>query len=137
MLKRLDASDAMTVAWRMPTGFMEEKFPITVYPEPIKSTRVALFIATNLDPKINDDLQGLIAKMGDPKYKEREAAMQRLMELGPLAFPALKQALANPDTEIAMRAERVLLDQKQSVDIPDAAKAIKQAGGLLQRVLGQ
>ena len=82
-------------------------------------------------------LQGLIAKMGDSKYKEREAAMQRLMELGPLAFPALKQALANPDAEIAMRAERVLLDQKQSVDIPDAAKAIKQAGGLIQRVLGQ
>jgi hypothetical protein len=44
--------------------------------------------ATRIDQAAN-------AKLGDPQYKEREAASKRLAELGPLAYPALKEALRN------------------------------------------
>jgi hypothetical protein len=110
------ASDSLLVAWRLPSGVVDELNPITVEPEPAKSVRVVLVIGRNLDPQISVDLEKFVVQLGSTSYSEREAAEQRLSEFGSLAFPVLRKALANSDPEIAFRAERLLLDQQQSID---------------------
>ncbi len=118
----LFSGDSLLVAWRLPSGVVEELNPITVEPEPAKSVRVVMVIGRNLDPQIGVDLQKFVVQLGSRSYKEREAAEQRLSEFGSLAFPVLRKALANTDPEIAFRAERLLLDQQQSIDLPAGAK---------------
>jgi hypothetical protein len=126
-------SEDLVVVYRYPQSFVEEKLPLTLYPEAEKTVRVALVMATSLDPKISDDVEALVAKLGDAKYSEREAATKRLAELGSLAVPMLKDALRNQDQEIVIRAERLLLDQNQSIE-PGAAGA--GAKGIIKRVFG-
>jgi hypothetical protein len=116
------AADALTVAWRIPAGMVDDLTPLVIEPEPAKSVRVVLVVARNLDPKIEESLQTLVDQLGSPQYKQREAAEQRLVELGSLAFPVLKKSLTHKDPEIAFRAERLLLDQQQSIDLPGGAQ---------------
>ncbi len=118
----LFSGEALVVAWRLPPGVVEELNPLTVEPEPSKSVRVVMVIGRNLDPQISVDLQKFVNQLGSRSYQERETAEQRLGDFGSLAFPVLRQALANSDPEIAFRAERLLLAQRQSIDVPAAAK---------------
>ena len=57
----------------------------------------------------------LVKQLGDPSSKTRETAETRLFELGPVAVPALEDALTNKDVEIVFRAERLLLRLNRSV----------------------
>jgi hypothetical protein len=116
----LFSSDSLLVAWRLPAGVVDELNPLTVEPEPTRSLRVVLVIGRNLDPQIGVDLQKFVTQLGSTSYQEREAAEQSLSDFGSLAFPVLRKALANSDPEIAFRAERLLLDQQQSIDLPAA-----------------
>ena len=121
------AADSLTVAWRVPAGPVDDVTPLAIEPEPAKTVRVVLVVARNLDPEIEESLQTLVDQLGSPQYKEREAAESRLVELGSLAYPVLKKALNHKDPEIAFRAERMLLGQQQSIDVPGAAAAIGPA----------
>lgn len=56
----------------------------------------------------DDETVELVARLGSPRWSEREEATQRLVGLGPKAAAVLKDALADPDAEIAWRAERIL-----------------------------
>jgi hypothetical protein len=114
-------SDSLTVACRLSPGAVDELTPLAVEPEPAKTVRVTLVITRNLDPKIATELQTFVDQLGSPRYAEREAAEKRLSELGSLAFPVLKQALGHSDPEIAFRAERLLLEQQQTIELPAAA----------------
>jgi len=75
--------------------------------------------------------------LGDRKFAVREAAQQRLLELGPLAFQALQKSLNNADLEIVIRAEWLLLNQNQTPNAPakPAAAAAAAPNALLQPVL--
>jgi hypothetical protein len=111
--KHLFESDSIQLVFRMPQEAIDEMTPLTVEPENMKVKRVALVIARNVDPLLRDDVQKLVADLGDASYAKREHAEKRLKALGRLAIPNLKEALKNKDTEVVMRAERLLLGQKE------------------------
>ncbi len=48
-------------------------------------------------------------QLGDARYRTRESAESRLFALGPVAVPALEDALHDKDVEIVFRAERLLM----------------------------
>jgi hypothetical protein len=123
-------ADTMTVMYRLPAATLDEKAPLSVYPEPSKTVRVGLVLVRNLNPRIRDDIDATIARLGDPKYSEREAAQKRLLEFGSLALPALKKSLKHADPEVVLRCERLLLEQNQAID--GSAPAL-QGGGPLGR----
>lgn len=106
--------DAVVVACRLDAGAIDEKIPLSVFPEPAKIVRVAMVLMRNADPQLGNEVDRLVAQLGEPKFSAREAAQKRLMELGPLAFSALNKALNNSDLEIVIRAERILLFQNQT-----------------------
>jgi hypothetical protein len=106
----------MIVVFRLPAEALEERLPLVAYPAPRKTVRTALVLVRNLDPKIKDEVEKLIADLGSPEYTLREEAEKRLTELGRLAMPALKQSLKSSDLEIVFRAERILLAQNEKLD---------------------
>ncbi|HJT34847.1 MAG TPA: hypothetical protein VJ783_22660 [Pirellulales bacterium] len=117
-LSNLFETKEMLVLFRLPPDAIEERLPLVAYPAPRKTVRTALVLVRNLDPKIKDEVQKLIADLGDEKYSVREAAEKRLLELGRLAVPALKEAAkpANKDLEVVFRAERILLAQNEKLE---------------------
>ena len=119
--------EAVVVACRLSPGTIDEKIPLSVFPEPTKTIRVALVIVRNADPGLGNEVERLVAQLGDAKYVLREAAQKRLAELGPLAFGSLNKALNNADLEIVIRAERILLDQNQTPN-PQAQAGRAAAG---------
>jgi hypothetical protein len=106
----------MIVVFRLPVEAIEERLPLVAYPAPRKTLRSVLVAVRNLDPKIKDEVQKLVAQLGSPDYNQREEAEKRLTELGRLAVPALKGALKSNDLEIVFRSERILLSQNEKLE---------------------
>jgi hypothetical protein len=114
--KMFFGSRELVVIFRLPPDAMDELVPIELFPEAQKIVRVGLVLVRNIDPRTKGEVQDLIARLGDPKYSEREAAEKRLIELGAVAVPALKDALKNSDLEIVFRAERILLSRNEKIE---------------------
>ena len=58
----------------------------------------------------------LVEKLGDPSFRLREAATQKLIKLGKQAVPALRRALLSDDLEVKMRARQALQAIQTSVE---------------------
>jgi hypothetical protein len=56
-----------------------------------------------------DKVRALIAALGDDSYAVRERASEDLVALGAAATPLLREAVKDPDVEVARRAEKCLL----------------------------
>jgi hypothetical protein len=105
----------LLVVCRLPADAIEERLPLVTYPAAQKTIRVAWVCSRNVDPKIKDEVKQLVAQLAAADYAEREAAEKRLLELGRLAVPALKEALKASDPEVQFRAERLLLGQGEKI----------------------
>src|SRR4051794_34617266 len=53
-----------------------------------------------------EKLNGLIEKLGDKDSAQRARAFRELVGLGPLAVPALRQAISDPDSTTASEQAR-------------------------------
>jgi hypothetical protein len=88
---------------------------LDVFPPPRKFVRVALLLVHGVDPRLQDRARALVQQLGDLSPKTRETAETRLFELGPVAVPALEDALIHKDAEIVFRSERLLLRLNRAV----------------------
>jgi hypothetical protein len=88
---------------------IDETVLLDVFPPPRKMVRTALLVIHGVDPRLQDRARTLVQQLGDPAYKTRETAEAKLAEMGPIALPALEDALISKDVEIVFRAERLLL----------------------------
>ena len=122
--------DTVVVACRLDPATIDEKMPLSIFPEPAKTVRVAMVLMRNADPQLGNEVDRLIAELGNASYAAREVAQKRLIELGPLAFGALNKALNETDQEVVIRCERILLNQNQTPN-PQAKPA---AGGAVAPV---
>lgn len=101
------------------------------------------------DAELQEEIAELIEQLGATRYKTRERATLRLIEIGEAAKPALEQALKSEDVEVKARAKRALaaLAPKKPVE-PEAPaegdelprqlqKLFKaQQGGMRIQILG-
>jgi hypothetical protein len=88
---------------------IDEAVLLDVFPSPRKVVRTALLVVHGVDPRLQDRARELVKQLGDESPQARETAETRLFELGPVAVPALEDALRDKDVEIVFRAERLLL----------------------------
>jgi hypothetical protein len=99
----------MTIIYRLDASEMERLLPLEVVPQPRKVTRVGLVIVRNIDPAIGQEIEQLIAQLGDTDWSKREAAHKQLSELGLPAKVKLEEASKNnKDLEVVWRSERLL-----------------------------
>ncbi len=129
----------LTAVYQMDPAELDKLLPLEIVPQPKKISRIALVIVTQIDPAIGDDLDKLIAQLGNADWKRREAAMSEIRKLGNIAKPRLQEAVKNKDTEIVYRAEQLLeglssLGQGPSPD--DAGAAAPDADTSQQAVPG-
>ena len=94
---------------------LEEVMPLDVFPSPRKLVRTALIVAHGVDPRLQDQARALVKKLGDASPKARDTAESDLSGLGPVAVPALEDALREKDVEIVLRAERLLMQLNRQV----------------------
>ena len=120
--------EAVVVACRLDASGIDEKLPLSIFPAPARTVRVALVVMRNADPQLGGEVDRLVSELGDARFATRETAQARLMELGALAFANLNRALNNTDPEVVIRAERILLSQNQTPN-PQAAGAGGGGGG--------
>jgi hypothetical protein len=99
---------SLTAVYRLDDAEFDRLLPLEVVPEPKKIVRVGLVIVRNLDPLASNEIDDLIAQMGDPSWPKRQAAYDALKALGSAATTRLQAATKNKDVEIAWRAERLL-----------------------------
>jgi hypothetical protein len=57
---------------------------------------------------LQDDISSLVRKLGSDELESRNAAESKLVEIGENAKPALREALASNDNEVATRARSAL-----------------------------
>jgi len=88
---------------------IDEVVFLDVFPPPKKIVRTALLVIHGVDPRLQDQARALVVQLGDQSPKIREFAEKKLAQLGPVAVPALEDALINKDVEIVFRAERLLM----------------------------
>ncbi len=98
----------LTAIYRMDPAELDRILPLEVVPQPKKISRIALVVVTGIDPAIGNELDQLIKKLGDPAWKNRDAATKEIKKLGVRAKPRLEEAAKDKDTEIAYRAEQLL-----------------------------
>ncbi|HZZ29940.1 MAG TPA: hypothetical protein VFE46_18230 [Pirellulales bacterium] len=101
---------------QMPQATIDELLPLEVDPENAKISRVALVLCFKIDPQIRDQVKTLVVQLGANSYEKREQAEAKLLDLGRMAIPALKEAAKSSDPEQVMRAERLLLRQGEKLD---------------------
>ncbi|MEZ6056902.1 MAG: hypothetical protein R3C01_09360 [Planctomycetaceae bacterium] len=119
MLQALAITPEQTVVvYRLDAGDYEELLPLEVIPTPTRLVRVPLVIVYGQDPHVLGEVDALIAQLGDPSWKAREAAQARLLEIGKACAPKLTKALDHSDLELVMRVEQLLEVLEKSNDTP-------------------
>jgi hypothetical protein len=88
---------------------IDEVVLLDVFPPPKKFVRMAAVVAHGVDPRLQDRARTLVKQLGDSAHKAREVAEAQLFEMGPVAVPALEDALRDKDVEIVFRSERLLM----------------------------
>lgn len=119
----------LTAVYRMDPAELDRILPLEVVPQPKKVSRIALVVVKGIDPQIGDELDGWVKKLGDPKWKTREAAMAAIKRAGMQAKSRLLAAAKSSDTEVAYRAEQLL--GALGVE-PDKNPAAAAPNGVLQ-----
>ncbi len=74
---------------------------------PIKDI-VGIDFGLHFPPGVLEKVTAAVKNLGSNSYATREEATKTLLDLGPLAFPAVTEAARDRDTEIAGRAQGVL-----------------------------
>ncbi|HWE39330.1 MAG TPA: hypothetical protein VG406_22460 [Isosphaeraceae bacterium] len=113
--KALFEQGELVVLVHLSRDAIDEAVLLDVFPPPKKVVRTALILVHGIDPRLQDRARALVKQLGDNSPKTRDAAESKLFELGPVAVPALEDALVEKDVEIVFRAERLLLRLNRSV----------------------
>ena len=107
--KSLFEPEGLIVLAHLSRDAIDEVVLLDVFPAPKKFVRTAVVVANGVDPRLQDRARALVKQLGDAAPKAREAAEAKLFEMGPVAVPALEDALREKDVEVVFRSERLLM----------------------------
>jgi len=65
-------------------------------------------VYTKKKPPTDKQIVELITKLGDARFKVRDEACKKLIEIGKPALPLLKKAAESEEVEIRLRASRII-----------------------------
>jgi hypothetical protein len=107
--KALFEPEGLIVLAHLSRDAIDEIVLLDVFPAPKKFVRTAVVVANGVDPRLQDRARELVKRLGDVAPKAREEAESKLFEMGPVAVPALEDALKDKDVEVVFRSERLLM----------------------------
>jgi len=114
-----------------------ERFPNTRWASAARERLAALGAdkAPKEQPPTPETVARLVAQLGRPDWRERQAASSRLAQLGEAARAALEVAAQTPDPEVAWRAAN-LLQRLQAGTAPEEPRGKREPKVMIE-ILGQ
>jgi hypothetical protein len=87
------------------------------------------FRARSLTDRDRQELEAMILRLGSARFTQREQASLKLTAYGPPALPFLREALKNPDPEVARRAMFIIeeIERGPGPSLPAAATRLLAA----------
>ena len=83
--------EALVVGCRLGSPIIDEKLPLSIFPEPTKTVRVAMVAMRNADPQLGSEVDRLIAQLGDKRFAVRESAHKTTFGAGCPGIPGLAE----------------------------------------------
>lgn len=116
----------ITAIYLLPQSEYDRLLPLTVSPAPGKIVRVGVVLHGQLEMTpaiIAARLKELTAKMDDDNYHVRDKANRDLIDLGPVAFPAIRERLKGQvSLEVRHRLEDILKKLDSSENLKAASR---------------
>lgn len=98
------------------------------------------YVSPQLRARLVAETKDLIVKLGSMEYKVRQAASKRLVEIGPIALPALREASGHRDLEVMQRSEPAIGEietRSRTATIAALRKIPLSAGIVLQEKIAE
>jgi hypothetical protein len=96
----------LTAFYRLPQEQYDALMPLTVAPKPESTVRVGLIYHGHLEPDFADRVLELVKKLDAPKFADRDAAMKKLLAIGPAALVQIQRFRERPELSVEVR-ERI------------------------------
>ena len=91
------------IFYRLPQEEYDARLPLTLTPKPESVVRLGLVFHAHIEPDFAARVQALIGQLDSPKFSIRDAAMKKLLAIGPAALVQARKALERKDLSIEVR----------------------------------
>jgi hypothetical protein len=108
---RMFETPGLTIFYRIAEGEYDAQMPLTVTPKPDSIVRVGLVYQSHLEPDFAERITELVRKLDSPIFADRDAAMRKLLAIGPAALVQLQRIRERKDlsAEVRERLDRLLM----------------------------
>jgi hypothetical protein len=89
--KELFETPGLNLFYRLAQAEYDARLPLTVTPKPESTVRVGLVYHAHLEPDFPARVLQLVNQLDSAKYSERDAAMKKLLAIGPAAMVQLQR----------------------------------------------
>ena len=89
--RELFETPGVNLFYRLPQEEYQARMPLNIEPKPGNITRVGLIYHAHLEPDFAERILGLVQKLDAAKFADRDAAMKKLMAIGPAALVQLQR----------------------------------------------
>ncbi len=103
---RMFETPGLNLFYRLPQTEYDAVMPMAITPTPDSVVRVGLIYHGHLEPDFADRVLELVKRMDSPKFAERDAAMKKLLAIGPAALVQLQRLRERKDLSLEVR-ERI------------------------------
>ena len=104
--KELFESPGLNLFYRLPQTEYEARLPMKLEPKPESLVRVGLVYHAHLEPDFADQILELARQLDSARFQTRDAALKKLMAIGPAALVELQKLRERKDLSLEVR-ERI------------------------------
>jgi hypothetical protein len=104
--RELFETPGVNLFYRLPQEEYQARMPLSIEPKPGNVTRVGLIYHAHLEPDFAERILELVQKLDAARFAERDAAMKKLLAIGPAALVQLQRIRENTKLSVDVR-ERV------------------------------
>jgi hypothetical protein len=105
----------LNLFYRLPQSEYDALLPLTIAPKPEAVVRVGLIHHGHLEPDFADRVLELVKQLDSTKFAERDAALKKLLAIGPPALVQLERLRERNDLSVEVRERLNALVKKWSV----------------------
>jgi hypothetical protein len=103
---RMFETPGLNLFYRLPQSEYDAAMPIDLTPKADSLIRVGLIYHGHLEPDFADRVLELVKQLDAPKFADRDAAMKKLLAIGPAALVQLQRLRERKDLSLEVR-ERI------------------------------
>ncbi len=104
--KEMFETPGLNLFYRLPQEEYQARLPMSLTPKPESLVRVGLVFHGHLEPDFAERILDLAKQLDAPRFADRDAALKKLLAIGPAALVELKRLKDRKDLSVEVR-ERI------------------------------